>query len=116
MVKGAPPVGRVSATSGPKQSTKVVAGGYRSAGSEATIVDPEAAMLGTTRLYAEKENVKATKKNTEETKKRTATTSKAAKQDTQMMQAAQRSEAAKKAAETRRRCKGGSPTPQPGQP
>jgi hypothetical protein len=27
-----------------------------------------------------------------------------------------RSEAAKKAAETRRRCKGGSPTPQPGQP
>ena len=102
MVSGAPPVGRVSATSGPKQSTKRVAGGYASAGSAAVIVDPEAAMLGTTRINAEKENVKETKKNTEQTKQRTTTSKKAQQQETQMMQAAQRSEAAKKGWETRR--------------
>ena len=102
MVKGAPPVGRVSATSGPKQSTKRVAGGYASAGTAAVIVDPEAAMLGTTRINAEKENVKETKKNTEQTKQRTKTSQKAQQQETQMMQAAQRSEAAKKGWETRR--------------
>jgi len=94
-IAGTPPVGRVSQSRGPKQSTKLIAGGYRTSGTEATITDPENAMLGTTLRAVKEEEIKTTKK-------RTATSKKVVEQDTQMLKDAKKSEAAKKGWETRR--------------
>jgi TP901 family phage tail tape measure protein len=94
-IPGTPPVGRVSQSRGPKQSTKLIAGGYRSTGTSATVTDADNAMLGTTLVEAKKEEVKTTKR-------RTATSKKVVEQETQMLKDAKRSEAAKKGWETRR--------------
>lgn len=71
-IPGTPPVGRNSASAGPKQSTKNIAGGYRSATTLATIVDPKNAMLGNEvdGQMADAESVRTDKKLTETKKKR----------------------------------------------